>query len=85
MRAYRHCGANGQGQVIEYRMSNYGDEARTVTKSEFERLKRLEQEARERITNFSASNRLPRHRVHDRKERREQDKEGAPIGIIKPE
>jgi hypothetical protein len=34
--------------------------------TEFERLRRLEQEARERIVNFDASDRLPRDEVHDR-------------------
>jgi predicted transcriptional regulator len=33
--------------------------------SEFERLKRLESEARERIVHFSASDRLPRDEVYD--------------------
>jgi predicted transcriptional regulator len=35
--------------------------------SEFERLKRLESEARERIVHFSASDRLPRDEVYDRR------------------
>ncbi len=35
--------------------------------SEFERLRRLEQTARERITNFSASERLSRDEIHDRR------------------
>jgi hypothetical protein len=34
-----------------------------VTKSEFER---LERETRDRITNFNASDRLPREVLHDR-------------------
>ena len=34
--------------------------------TEFERLKRLEQETREQITEFSASDRLSRDEVHDR-------------------
>ena len=35
--------------------------------TEFERLKRLEQEARERIVNFSASDRLSRDEIHERR------------------
>jgi hypothetical protein len=35
--------------------------------SEFERLKRLERETREKITNFDASDRLSRDEVHDRR------------------
>ena len=35
--------------------------------SEFERLKRLESEARGRIVHFSASDRLPRDEVYDRR------------------
>jgi plasmid stability protein len=38
-----------------------------TTESEFERLKRLEQEVRERITNFSASDRLSRDEIHERR------------------
>ena len=34
--------------------------------TEFERLKRLEQETRARIVNFSASDRLPRDELYDR-------------------
>ena len=34
--------------------------------TEFERLKRLEREVRERITDFRASENLPRDEVHDR-------------------
>jgi predicted transcriptional regulator len=37
--------------------------------SEFERLKRLESEARARIVHFSASDRLPRDEVYDRRRR----------------
>ena len=35
--------------------------------TDFERLKREERELRERITNFSASDRLPRDEIHDRR------------------
>ena len=35
--------------------------------TEFERLKRLEQETRERITNFSASENVPRDQLYDRR------------------
>src|SRR5712692_1915762 len=35
--------------------------------SEFERLKRLERETRERITDFSASENLPRDQLYDRR------------------
>ena len=35
--------------------------------TEFERLKRLEQEARARVVNFTASDRLPRDEIHDRR------------------
>jgi len=35
--------------------------------TEFERLKRLEREARERITDFSASENLPRDQLYDRR------------------
>ena len=35
--------------------------------TEFERLKREERELREQITNFSASDRLSRDEVHDRR------------------
>jgi hypothetical protein len=35
--------------------------------TEFERLKRLEREIRERITNFSASENLPRDELYDRR------------------
>jgi hypothetical protein len=35
--------------------------------TEFERLKRLEQETRARITNFSASDRLSRDELYDRR------------------
>jgi len=38
-----------------------------VGESEFERLKRLEQETRKRITNFSASDRLSRDEIHNRR------------------
>ena len=34
--------------------------------TEFEKLRRLEQEARERITNFNGSDRLTRDQLHDR-------------------
>ncbi len=34
--------------------------------TEFERLRRLEQEARERIVNFDGSDRLTRDQVHER-------------------
>ena len=34
--------------------------------TEFEKLRRLEQEARERITNFNGSDRLTRGQLHDR-------------------
>ena len=37
------------------------------SESEFERLKRLEREARERVTDFSASENLPRDRLYDRR------------------
>ena len=39
----------------------------TSQETEFERLKRLEQEARERVVNFSASDRLSRDEIHDRR------------------
>ena len=39
----------------------------TAGETEFERLKRLEQEARERIVHFSASDRLPRDELYDRR------------------
>jgi hypothetical protein len=35
--------------------------------TEFERLKRLERETRARIVNFSASDRLPRDELYDRR------------------
>jgi predicted transcriptional regulator len=35
--------------------------------SEFERLKRLEEETRAKITNFSASENLPRDELYDRR------------------
>ncbi len=38
----------------------------TSGETEFERLKRLEQETRARIVNFSASDRLPRDELYDR-------------------
>jgi hypothetical protein len=39
----------------------------TAGETEFERLKRLEQEARERVVHFSASDRLPRDELYDRR------------------
>jgi hypothetical protein len=39
----------------------------TAGESEFERLKRLEREARERIVHFSASDRLTRDELYDRR------------------
>ena len=38
----------------------------TSSETEFERLKRLEQEIRARITNFSASENVPRDELYDR-------------------
>lgn len=38
-----------------------------ASESEFERLKRLEREVRERITSFSASDRLSRDEIHERR------------------
>jgi plasmid stability protein len=38
-----------------------------VGESEFERLEKLEREARARIKNFSAADRLSRDEVHDRR------------------
>ncbi len=40
-----------------------------ASENEFERLKRLEKEVRERIANFSASDRLPRDEIHERRRR----------------
>jgi hypothetical protein len=39
----------------------------TSKETEFERLKRLEQEARERIEHFSASENVPREDLYDRR------------------
>jgi len=39
----------------------------TAGETELERLKRLEQEARERVVHFSASDRLPRDELYDRR------------------
>jgi hypothetical protein len=39
----------------------------TADREEFERLKRLEQTVRERITDFSASDRLSRDELYDRR------------------
>ena len=39
----------------------------TSQETEFERLKRLEQEACERVVDFSASDRLSRDEIHDRR------------------
>lgn len=38
-----------------------------AAETEFERLKRLERETRARITNFSASDRLPRDELYNRR------------------
>jgi predicted transcriptional regulator len=39
----------------------------TSSETEFERLRRLEQETRAKITNFRASERLPRDELYDRR------------------